>query len=425
MREEFTSQIIEQDETRAQIKVTIPIEIVNRTFHAIYQNIASQVRIPGYKPSKIPRQVVLKEIGGQKALQEEVYNALVNYYTPKVLEKHQITLIHVQVSKEQPIEGKEYVFSLGAELYPQVTLPKLQDIVIETKIEQVTEDMMGQRLAELSMQNAVYVPVDDLPAQEKDLIYLQWVSDPAENILPIDLYTAPPEVSQQLKGRNIDEVFNITLPPEFLEDLSNSNLFADTSSSEVIVKEIKACELPKPDEDFARTLGFDSWAETERKIRNSLQEDLDEEGLQMQIDELLEKLIAKTQTRLPKALTEHHKKFLLDEFTHELSEQEKTLEEYLVQLKKENKYDEFVQDLEAEANKQTKRDLVVETLIREQGITLTKEEFDQSLRHIANDEGITVHQLKQLKGQDWLNSYYSSLTYEKVLRTIVQKIVNA
>ena len=426
MEEEFISKIIEQDEAQVKIKMIISTKVVDKNFTAIYRDMASQVKIPGYKPSKIPKQLVLKEMGGQEVLQEEVCNALVNYYTPKALEHHKLSPINVQVNSQHPIEGQDHIFYLEVDLYPRVILPKLEDIGIETKAEQITDDMVRQKLADLSMQNALYIPVDNQLAKDNDLVYLQWFNDSAQNLLPIDLHVAPTEVTQQLKGKGIGEVFNITLPTDFLEDLHSVNLFADPSSPEVMIKEIKTCHLPQPDEDFAKTLGFDSWAETEKSLRKNLQEDLDEQVLQMQMDELLEKLVAKTETKLPKIFIEHHKNFLLEEFTHELNlnGQEKTLEEYLNQLKKENKYEAFIQDLEEEASKQTKKDLVLETLVIEQEITLSKEEFDQSLEYIANDEGITVSQLKQQKGQNWLTGYHFSLVSEKALLKAVQKLIN-
>ena len=425
MKEDFTSQVIKLGDARAQLKITIPNYIVTKTFNAVYQNIARQVNVLGYRPSKVPKQMVLEKIGGQKALQEEVRSALINYYYPKALEKHQLTPINAKFSSKLPLEGKDYVFDVDIELYPLVVLPKLEDIVLETKVEQVTEEVFNQNIESLRMQNALYVPVDNQAAKAKDIVYLQWLEDPDENILLIDLQTVQDGIIQQLEGRNIGEVFNFTLPPNFLEDLSKaSNLFDNLPflSSRVVVKDIKACVLPKSNEDLAKTLGFELWAEVEKDLFDTLQMRFDEQGFQAQKDELLEKLVAKTKTQPPEVFIEHHKEFLLDELAYELDQEGKSLEEHFNDLRKKNRYRDFVIQLEEEASMQAKRDLVLEAIVREQKINLNEEEFTNSLQRIADSEGSTISEFKESRGQDWLGNYHFFLTCEKALSEMVKEI---
>ncbi len=425
MKEEFTSQIVKQEDTRATIKITIPSEIVNKTFNALYQNLAKQINVPGYRFRRAPKQAVLKAIGGQKVLQEDVGSALVNYYYPKALAKHQLVPINAEFQGMKPLEGQNYTFTINIELYPVVKLPKLEDIVIETKIEQVTDEMFSQKIEDLRMQNALYIPANGQSAQTPDIVYLQWLDDSEEGLLLIDLHTTQPEIAQQLEGKKIGETFNFSPTPDFLEALNKtSNLFDGLpfSSPQVTIKEIKTCILPKVNEDFAKILGFDSWVKAKKSLLKNLRTQLNEKGLQAQKDELLEKLATGTQTKIPKMLIEHHKELLLDELAHKLAKEGKNLEEHLNNLKSEHKYKDFEAQLEVEGIQQAKKDLVLEALVRELNITLGEKEFTKNLESVANSEGSTVNELKESRGQDWLNNYRFFLTCEKALEKLVGEL---
>lgn len=427
------SQIVPQENARATLTLTIFASAVNMTFAKVYKNIVKQINIPNYQQSKVPKEVVLQQIGGKQVLQKEVRNALVNYYYPKALKEHKLNPIAAQVSNEQPWENKDYSFSVELELYPKVVLPNINQITIETEVEQVTNAVLSQEIEHLREQNVIYAPVGNgQVAQNNDLIYFTWLDDPHETILPVYLFTAPVEITKQIIGRKITEVFEVSFFPQFLEeesslayllgDVLNLNI-AQEVKLELIVKDIKTWLLPEPNEDFAKTLGFSSWAETEKNLRNNLQMDFDKEGLEAQMDELLAKLIASTNFHVPSIFIEQHKKFLLEDIAKGLAEEGKDLQQYFEGLKKANEYKNFENNIEEEAKEQAKRDLVLEALVKQCNTTITQEEFDSGLLRLARNNNQTLLEFKTKQSKEWLNSYYFVLVQEKALRTSVQELV--
>ena len=460
------TQMLEKEATRAKFSVSVPANDVNKAYDAMLRTLARQVKIPGFRPGKAPRGVLEAKVG-KDALAQEVRDALVETYYPRAVRELELAPVHAHFHAHEPVEGQDYSFEVEVDLYPEVTLPNLQDIVIDNEAPGVSDEMMRETIESLRRENAVLVPVDR-PAEPGDYVVVESQSG---NTLPIDLETAPPRLAEQLLGRSIGDAITLelslgapdedelgededtegqvegqaeaeaseevsgealeTAPGEAgteagdagVEDESAENAEINPLAIEVVVQDIKAKEKPEVGDEFAQTLGFDSWEETEGQIRRSLQAQLDEETFEAQREEFMDKLVAESDFDVPASLVNRRKRGLLENLARDLSERGITPQNYFEELDAKGNREAFELELDETARGAVKRDLVLERLMEVRGATLSDEEFSAALRSLARYRETDATKLRRDLGEEGLANYRFILTRDKTVRETVRELL--
>ena len=278
------------------------------------------------------------------------------------------------------------------DLYPEVELPNLGDIVIDNEAPQVSDEMIAETVEGLRRENAVLIPVDR-PAEPGDYVLVE--SQGTGSTLPIDLETVSPSLAEQFLGRSIGDALTLELgspgededdeddeedgaleaQSETSENVAETGEFGEVGETEeveagaevskdrledseddedainplaidVVIRDIKAKEKPEVGDEFAQTLGFDSWEETEARIRRSLQAQLNEEAFEAQREEFMDKLTAESDFDLPVSLVNRRKRGLLENLARDLDARGIALRNYLEELDEKGNRDAFEVELD-------------------------------------------------------------------------------
>ena len=460
------TQMLERESIRAKFSVTVPADDVNKAYGVMLQSLGRQVKIPGFRPGKAPRGVVEAKIG-KDALAQEVRDALVETYYPQAVRELDLVPVHAHFHAHEPVEGEAYSFEVEVDLYPEVELPNLGDIIIDNEAPQVSDEMIAETVEGLRRENAVLIPVDR-PAEPGDYVLVE--SQGTGSTLPIDLETVSPSLAEQFLGRSIGDALTLELgsPGEDEDDEEDGALEAQSETSEnvaeteeageaeteeveagaevsedrledsendenainplaidVVIRDIKAKEKPEVGDEFAQTLGFDSWEETEAQIRRSLQAQLNEEAFEAQREEFMDKLTAESDFDLPASLVNRRKRGLLENLARDLDARGIALRNYLEELDEKGNRDAFEVELDEAARNAVKRDLVLEKLMEVRGTALSDEEFSAALRALAQYRETDATKLRRDLGEDGLTNYRFMLTRDKAVRETVQELLGA
>jgi trigger factor len=469
------TQILERDAHRAKFKVSVPAEAVTATYERVLRDLARQVRVPGFRPGRAPRGVIEARVG-KDAVAQEVRDALVRSHLPKAVRELSLTPIAQRVHAHEPVEGEGYSFEVDVELYPEVTLPELSEIVIDTEKPPLTEEMVQEAIENLRRQHATLVPVER-PAEAGDHLVLEMASGEEGSTLPIDLDTVSPTFAEQFYGKAIGDEVEVRLAqPDGAdtgeagtgdagtgdtgtgdtgtegagleaENLANGSQKApitdeearsdaDAASSEtpqaaapptlrVVIRDIKAKELPGRDDEFAQTLGFTTWAEVEARVRETLSAQLEQEAFSAQQEEFTEKLTLESNPHAPESLKERRKAVLLQNLARDLEGRGISMKAYLDKLDQEQKRAEFEAELEEAAERAVKRDLVLEKLLETRGTTLSEAEFEAAIAYMAQQQGRTPTKLRQELGEQGLANYRFLLARDKAVRESLRDLLGA
>jgi trigger factor len=440
------AKLKDRQSVEATVEVTVPAAEVDQAYDRVLRQLSQQVRVPGFRPGKAPRGVLVRRVG-KEALEGEVREELIESSYAKALKQFELTPVHAHVHGGSPNEGEDFTFELHVDLFPEVDLGELDEIVIDSAGRQVDEEMISSTVARLQSDNATMVPVDR-PVEAGDYLLVETVSDGESeggSTMPIDLESVGEELARQLIGRSEGEVVTLRLaePPSADEAVSEeteaaadevepaADEAAESAAAtqepsapptlEVRIKDVKAKEKPEADDEFAKTLGFETWEETLERVRESLQAQLDQQAFEEQRDEFVEKLIAGTSFELPRSLVQRRRADLLENLADDLRRRGLTIEEYVERLEREGGRDEFERELQESAEKGVRRDLVLEQLLEQRGTRLSDAEFEASLRQLAIQQGMDVDKLRRERGEDWLRNYRFLLTRDRALNEAVQE----
>ncbi|UCH25003.1 MAG: trigger factor [Trueperaceae bacterium] len=426
------AQLIDRQAVQATIRISVPAQEVDEAYNDVLRGLAHQVKIPGFRPGKAPRGVLVRRIG-KEALGQEVKEALLDEHYPNAVRQLELSVVHAHFSGEAPEEGNDYVFEVEVDLYPDFTLPKIDEIVIDTERRAVTEEMISSTVERLKRDYATLIPVER-PAAAGDYLLIETVNDEGESgsSMPVDLETAGEEVAEQFIGRELDDVFELELQapdaePGSTEDEEAGEAEAEAEAHKLRVKitDIKEREKPEPDDEFAQTLGFETWEETHERIKSDLQAQLDQQVFEEQREELIEKLVAETNFEVPKSLLGRRKRTILEDLSRDLKRQNLTLEAYLSKLEEDEGRAAFDEQLNENALLGVRRDLVLERLLEERKTTISDEEFSTALRRLAAAEGKDVSRFRREAGDAWLNSYRFLLARDRALKETVEELTQA
>ena len=451
------TQIIERDAGRAKIKIEVPADDVTKTYQQVLSSISRQIRVPGFRPGKAPRGVIETRVG-KDAIAQEVRDALVQTYFPQAVEELSLTPVSQHIHAHEPTDGEDYSFEAEVELYPDFELPDVTQIVLDTEQEPVTDELLQENIEALRNQNATLIPVER-PAEAGDYLLVETVSEDGGegSSIPVDLENVAPELAEQFLGKGVGDEIELRLSeddedtnedvvaePEALTDADIAvdavvdaavaeaetevapEPVAEPTTLRVVVKDVKDKELPELDDEFAQTLGLETWAEVEAQLRANLELQLAQDALSAQQEEFTEKLLVETNVSVPPSLKTRRKSSLLQNLARELETQGATLQGYLENLDaEESKRAEFDQELDEAAENAVKRDLVLERLLEQRGTTMPNEEFDAALAYTAQRQNSTPQALRQELGESGLANYRFLLTRDKAVRETVQELLAA
>ena len=419
------TKLIEKQSVSAKFAVIIPQAEVDKTYSTVLRGLAKQVRVPGFRPGKAPKGVLLQRIG-EDALNQEVRDYLVETNYPKAVKELELLPVHAHFDAEEPSEGSDYTFEVEVDLYPEVELPDTSEIIIDSAPEPLTDAMLEASIEQLRNEYATQVPVERA-VEENDVLMVELVPDEAvpegsePGRMPIDLERTTDNLREQLIGKTMDEELELTLEvPEGIEDDEDT---PEPTKLKVIIRDIKAKEKPELDDELAKTLGLESWSEVETRIRESIQAQLDSDAFDAQREEFIEKLVEETDFDLPKSIVNRRKADMLTNLNDDLKQEGLTLEDYISENEIYEDKEEFEEDLQASAEAAVKRDIVLEQLLEQRGTTLSNEEFNAALRYLASQYGSDVAKFRRERGDAWLQNYRFLLARDKAVRETVRELV--
>jgi trigger factor len=448
--------LLEKETIHAKFSVQVPAAEVDKTYNAIVREIARQVRVPGFRPGKAPRNIIEARVG-KDAIADEVRDALVERFYPQALQELDLLkAVHADINKVHPVEGADYTFEVSVELYPEVALADVNEIVIDTEIPTVSDEAIQNTIDQLREENAVLIPVER-PVEAGDYLLVRIASSPDADPMPVDLSKVEPEFAEQLLGKSIDEevTLHVTVPrkeeaADEMTEGSDDEATEATDSTEadttealdttvddtvdspeetppetltVVITDIKEKELPEADDEFAETLGLENWDTLLEQVRISLQAEMEREARSEQREELIGKLVENSQLELPPSMVSERKGQLLREVESDLQERGLDLKGYFEYLDNEGERDNFDKELAEKASEAVKRDLVLAELVGKRRPSMTEAELNSAIDMMARYQNTTPAKLRQQLGSQGLENYQFLLLREKAVRETLAELL--
>ncbi len=392
------------------IGVTIPVEMVNEATAAVARKMASRVSIPGFRRGKAPAAMIMKRYGD--SVRAEALDDLVQSAYKEVLDREQLKpAAQPHIHDLQFEEGKPVSFELHLEVRPDINLARVQGFRVTRTERSVSDESVSEQLERLREERASWVPVEEKPA-EGDLVTVTLATADDEGVIPEGReYKIVLGGGQAIPG--IEELIMELTPGQTMEravkwpdDFPDEAQRSQSKTVRVSLSEVKRKSLPDLDDAFARELGdFDSLEALRTAVREDIVDMAKREADSETRSKLLDEIIAANPFDVPTTWVDQ----LIGQYGSLYKIPEEEIQRFDTQFR-------------PTAERQVKRELVVETIAENEKLKASESDIDDKITELAekrNQNPGQVYAAMQKGGR--LVQLERELTEDKVFQWLFEK----
>lgn len=421
----LTTSVEELGKERVKLRVEVPEAALEPAIDAAYRRWAGEIKVPGFRKGKVPRQIIDSRVGVDLIREEALRNALPDLYRD-ALEAESIEPIaspDIEVVEFQ--EGSPLVFEATVDVRPEITIPELSAITVESPSSEVTDDDVAHQLERLRERFAELEPVGR-EARRGDFVLIDLKGyrhdEPVEGAGAPDLLyevgsrSGPPRLDGELEGSRPGAIL------KFTDTFAEGPLAGEEVSFTVLVKEVKQKKLPAVDDEFAKTVGeLDSLEELKSDLAARLAE-VKKGFVEEQVRALaLDALVDESNLEPPDKLVESEFEHRLEHFEQDLAQAGLTLDAYGQQVQLTEL--EIRRDIRVQATRSVKAELLLEEIARQQSVDVTKEDIGREVAMLAARTGRDPKEItEQLVDTGRLGALAADIMRRKALDFVVQNV---
>lgn len=344
-------------------------------------DLAANVKLPGFRPGKVPTPVLIQRLGKERIYAEAVDSHISGWFWGAAAQARIRPIATPQYDYELPTDDStEWQFTATVPVQPKVNVVDWTQLEVGKPEGEVPEELVQQELEALRETVAELVPAGDRPAAEGDTLIVDLVSPNGEE--------QRDTVVELGSGRLVEEIEAELIGASAGETKTVSYELADetTSSVDVTIKEIKAKVLPELDDELARSASeFDTLEALRADIVRRIQEQLDAEIENAFRANAVDTLVRESKVNPAGPLVESRTRELLNGFVRSLERRGMAAETYL-QLTGRSP-DELVESMRQEAALSVARELALEAVADKLAIEVSDDEVKALIREQAEAAG--------------------------------------
>ncbi|WP_149361463.1 trigger factor [Lolliginicoccus suaedae] len=412
--------------TRVRISVEVPFEELKPDFDRAYKALAQQVRVPGFRPGKVPPRIIDARVGRSAVLEQVINDTVPGKYSEAVAEGDvkAIGQPEIEVTK---IEDDHFGFTAEVDVRPEITLPEYASLEVSVEAEEATDEDVEEQLEELRKRFGTVVPVER-GAEKGDLVTLDLSATvdgkPVEDATADDLSH---EVGSGELIEGLDEAITGVAAggtAEFPTKLLAGDFAGEDAVVAVKVTSVKTRELPEVDDDFA---SLSSAFDTVEELRADLREKAEQSkriALTNSIrDKVLEKLLEVVEFEAPQKVVDEQVHEQLHSALHSLGGEEDTLNRLLEAQGKSR--EEFDAESREAADRAVRAQLLLDAIADADDITVGQQELFERIFSEAQRYGMEPQQFIQeiQKQPNGLATIFADARRTKALVEVIRAVV--
>jgi trigger factor len=263
--------------------ITISASDIDTRVDAEVKKLAPQVKMPGFRPGKVPANLIRKMHG--EALAQDALNASVRESVDQTIaEKKLRPAIQPSVTLEDGYEnGKDAVINIALEVLPEIPVPDIDGLKLERLSVDPGEDAINEAVGRLAeSQQSFDTAAKSYKAKSGDQVLIDFEGKvdgvPFDGgkgegmAVTIGSGQLIPGFEDQLIGlkANDETVINVTFPADY----NAENLAGKDATFDIVVGEVKKPAETKIDDDFAKSLGLEGIDKLKELMSGQIEQEL-------------------------------------------------------------------------------------------------------------------------------------------------------
>ncbi|MCX8115489.1 MAG: trigger factor [Burkholderiaceae bacterium] len=364
-----------------RVDLHVPAAEIEKEVSARLNRLSRTVRMPGFRPGKVPLKMVAASYGAQ--VQAEVLNDKIGEAFSALVSASKLRVAGMPRVQPKPgAEGGDIAFSATFEVYPDIRIGDLSSVEVQRAVCPVGDAEIDETIEIMRRQRATYHAVER-GAIDGDRITVDYRGSldgtPFEggtaSHFPFTLGEGRmlPEFEAAVRGMKAGE--SKTFPLTFPADYRAPELAGKTAQFEVTVRKVEEPNLPAIDAEFAKSLGVadGDLAKMREEIRANLEREVGMRLKNRTRDSVMNALLASTSFEVPKALVQEEQRRLAEMARADLAARGVQMKDAPIP----------VELFAAQAERRVRLGLLLAELVRSQNLQARQDQIRKAIEDIA------------------------------------------
>ncbi len=308
--------------------LTVTAKDIDARVEAEIKTIAPQVRMPGFRPGKVPANLVRKMHGA--SLQRDALDKSIREGIDKLIADNGLRPAlqpSVELTEDYE-EGKDAEIKVALEVLPVVPAPSLDGLKLERLVVEVADDQVDEAVNRIAAQNQRFEDAaKTAKAKSGDQVTMDYVGKidgvPFDGGTGTDMAVVIgsgnliPGFEDQLVGVKVGEEKTITV--NFPADYQAANLAGKEATFELKISAVKVAADGAPDDEFAKQLGLESLEKLRELLKGNIEQEHNGLTRTYMKRRLLDQLAADHDFEVPPGMVEAEFSQIWAQLEHEAS----------------------------------------------------------------------------------------------------------
>ena len=430
-----SKEISRKDHSQVQLTATVSNADVRSEYEDLLAYYAKNIQLPGFRKGKAPKDVVERKLGeGLKAdaLGRILEKALHELFDAEDFPAQDKPLAYSSPElMEEPILDlqKDLTFSVTYDVFPEVSVGTWKGVEIESPVVEVSDEDINRELEQLRERNAIVMDKAENTAVAKgDVVTINYAElNTDQTIMPgserqdfvftvgtgANIYKIDDDIIGLKKGET--KIITKAYPGDF----EDPDLAGQTKTISVTVTAVKEKNLPALDDEFAQDVNekYKTLADLKADLKKNLEKNLEQRLKELKVNDILEKALATTSIDLPESMIRLEQESRWRNLARQFNSNEDQLLSIIQSMGK--TYEDMLAEWRPDVEKALKSRLIVDTLIKELGITASDEELDMEMKTMAENMNTSLEEVKQYYEQGQMLEYLREDIKERKLFDIL------
>ncbi len=410
-------------------KIEILIEVSTEDFNYYYQrailDLGKSIKIKGFRSGHVPPDILEKEVGQEKILNQASQEAIKERYNQAVIDNNLEVIGKPEVEILKLAFKNTLIFKVKTAVLPEIEIADYKKIASSVKEQKspVKEKEIEETMKWLQKSRAK-LSVLNREAQKGDFIKIEYQSPQIEkgekkkDAFILDQGHLISGFEEKLEGMKTGEEkeFSLTMP----ENYSIKDLVGKKIDFKLRMIGVFKMELPEVNDHFAKSLGsFQDLNSLKQNIKKGLEVEKEREARERLRGKILEKIVSLMKWNIPEVLIEAERDRLFANFKQNFSrDSQVSFNDYLIKAKKSE--EEIKKSFSEPAQKSIKNFLILREIAKKEEIKVSDEEINQEVDKFLKNYPDFKKAEKNLDLERLKEYARERVTNEKIFRLLEQ-----
>ena len=376
-----------------------------------YRDLMRKVRMPGFRPGKVPRKMIEARYAPQ--VKHEVFGKLIEAAYREAVRDLPVAG-RPEVVEQGDVSGDlDLTFTIAVDFRPEIEVKGHKGVAVEMPVAKVTKADIDRAISQrLASQARIEEVTDSRPVQSGDLVVTQLTLTQSGNELVNEPGTMIHTVAERYYPGVESLIIGMSAGEEKAEEVTigahaeNEAIAGQTVLAKVKVITIQAHVVPELDDEVAKALDYDDAKDMKAKIKAQLGEFAENTGKNQARVNVLEKLVELNAFDVPQGMIDEQLSALVDEL--------RMRQAYMGRDPKQLKFsDAEMADLRQRAEFAARASCVLDGVARQEGIEVSDADLDAKIQEMADERGQPVEAIRGYIQQEGASNVLKARIQEK------------